>query len=396
VKGKIALILSVLFILCSCDRLPNASVENTDFSQNGVWFTYNEINDMLASLEGFETQLNNAVENCRKLNITNVYIHTRAYCDSLYPSSFFPIIKSAERFEYDVFLKIIEAFHKVGIKVHAWVNPYRVLTSSDNINKLCEQSPAYKWLKDENVTNDKNVCFYNGIYLNPAETEVQNLILNGIREIITNYKVDGIHFDDYFYPTKSEDFDKESYKIYKNGSENPLSLDDWRRQNVNGLISGCYSLIKKYDKDIVFSVSPAASIEKNYTDLYADVRQWIFEGYIDVVIPQLYFGYDYSDNQFKFNNILKEWLSICDKKVDLLIGLAAYKIGTHTEADGKEWQTQTDIIARQVKECLDSGNVKGCIFFSYSSLFSEEKLNIIQRENLLQFMENISLVKQNE
>jgi len=387
VKSKIAIILSLLILLCSCavsNKKPSFNYVGS--STKGVWFSFSEINQMLQSENGLEAELKSAVENCKKLQINNVYIHLRSYCDSLYPSKLFPLIKSAARYDYDVFEMMLEAFHQSSIKVHAWINPYRVLSSSSDVEKLSKDSPAYKWLKDENKENDKNVLFYNGIYLNPAETEVQKLIIDGVKEIITNYDVDGIHLDDYFYPTKNEYFDKISYEKYKNGSKNSLNLDDWRRFNVNNLLSGCYSAIKYYNKNIVFSVSPAASIEKNYTDLYADIKEWISGGYVDAIIPQLYFGYNYSDEAFRFNNILKNWLTLCkDNDVELLIGLAPYKIGTATEADGTEWQTETDILARQVKECYENERISGYIFFSYSSLFSEESLNTKQREAILEF-----------
>lgn len=386
-KIKIALILSLLILLCSCGGLnKKPSFNYVGSSTKGVWFSFSEINQMLQSENGLEAELKSAVENCKKLQINNVYIHLRSYCDSLYPSKLFPLIKSAVRYDYDVFKMMLEAFHQSSIKVHAWINPYRVLSSSSDVEKLSKDSPAYKWLKDENKENDKNVLLYNGIYLNPAETEVQKLIIDGVKEIITNYDVDGIHLDDYFYPTKNEYFDKISYEKYKNGSTNSLNLDDWRRFNVNNLLSGCYSAIKYYNKNIVFSVSPAASIEKNYTDLYADIKEWISGGYVDAIIPQLYFGYNYSDEAFRFNNILKNWLTLCkDNDVELLIGLAPYKIGTATEADGNEWQTETDILARQVKECYENERISGYIFFSYSSLFSEESLNTKQREAILEF-----------
>ncbi len=390
-KSKIALILSLLILLCSCgvsNKKPSPNY--IGFSTKGVWFSFSEINEMLQSKNGFEAELKSAVENCKKLQINNVYIHLRSYCDSLYPSKLFPLIKSAKRYDYDVFKMMLEAFHQSSIKVHAWINPYRVSSSSSDVEKLSNDSPAYKWLKDETPQNDKNVLLYNGIYLNPAETEVQKLIIDGVKEIITNYDVDGIHLDDYFYPTKNEDFDKISYEKYKNSSKNFLNLDDWRRFNVNNLLSGCYSAIKYYNKNIIFSVSPAASIEKNYTDLYADIKEWISGGYVDAIIPQLYFGYNYSDEAFRFNNILKNWLTLCkENDVELLIGLAPYKIGTATEADGIEWQTETDILARQVKECYENERVSGYIFFSYSSLFSEESLNAKQREAILEFTNSI-------
>ena len=396
-KGKIALFLSVLLILCGCKKTPQKTEETYRSAITaGIWFSFSEINGML--LHGdFENELEKAVKNCKTLGAENVYIHVRSYCDSLYPSELFPLVNAAEGYQFDVLEKMLEAFHQNGIKVHAWVNPYRVLTSSSDIEKLKKESPAYKWLKDKDPENDVNVCFYNGIYLNPAEPSVQRLILEGIKEIITNYDVDGIHFDDYFYPTKNEDFDLKSYEKYKNGSSNPLSLADWRRANVNSLISGCHSLIEGTGKDIVFSVSPAASVKKNYTDFYADIEEWIKNGYIDTIIPQLYFGFNYSDEEYRFDNLLKNWSALCEQNenIELLIGLGSYKIGTSTEADGTEWQISTDIIACQAEKCYKNGAVSGYVIFSYGSIFSDDTLNTKQREALVQFI-NSTKGKKNE
>ena len=393
-KSKIALILICLLLLCSCGVSGNNG-EYEGTASSGVWISFGEINNMLASKDGVEIEIEKTVEILKSLKIENVYIHVRSYCDSLYDSKYFPLVSGAEKYDFDVFDRMVDIFHRNGIKVHAWINPYRVLTSSSDINKLKKNSPAYKWLTDETKENDINVLFYKGIYLNPSEDEVRRLILDGVKEIMDKYDVDGIHIDDYFYPTTIADFDKESYENYKKQTENPLNLADWRRANVNALVSGIYSAVKSKDKNIVFSVSPAASISKNYNEFYADVEEWIKGGYIDAIIPQLYFGFRYKDNDFKFENILSEWKDICkkNKNVELLIGLASYKIGTETEADGKEWCENDDIISRQAKICYEDFAVQGYVIFSYSSLFSDGELYAKSRNNLLQFINETDEVK---
>ena len=230
------------------------------------------------------------------------------------------------------------------------------------------------------------VC--NGIYLNPAEQEVRELVINGIREVLQKYDVDGIHFDDYFYPTTDPEFDMASYEKYKSGAENPLELSDWRRSNVNALISACYTAVKYYDKDILFTVSPMASVEKNYNELYADVSAWAKNGCVDCIIPQLYFGFDYPEPEFRFENLIKKWIELAAENdgVELKIGLAPYKIGTDSEQDREEWNESADIIARQARKCRESGGVSGYVLFSYSSLFSSNGLNVKQRENLENFV----------
>ena len=359
-----------------------------DVASSGVWLSFSEINDMLKSPDGFKTEFSRVIENCKSLKIGEIYVHIRSYCDSLFKSDYFPLISAAEGADYDVFEYILSACRGAGIKVHAWINPYRVLTSSSNPENLKEDSPAYKWLHDADPDNDKNVVVYNGIYLNPAEQEVRELVINGVREVLQKYDVDGIHFDDYFYPTDDPQFDAASYEKYKSDTENPLCLSDWRRSNVNALISGCYTAVKYYDEDVLFTVSPTASIEKNYNELYADVAEWIKNGSVDCIIPQLYFGFDYPDGRFCFDSLLEEWAELAaeNTEVGLKIGLATYKIGTDSEPDREEWNAKEDIIARQAKQCRESGGVSGYVLFSYSSLFSSDELNVKQRENLANFV----------
>ena len=391
-KKIIACLIVFILLLAGCsagntDSLPQKSealpYQSTGVS--GVWLSYSEINAMLGSGDGFKAEFDKVIENCKTLKIGEIYVHIRAFCDSLFKSDYFPLTKAAKNTDFDAFEYIINACHAAGIKVHAWINPYRVQTSSSDITSLDAESPAYKWLSDENTENDKNVCIYNGIYLNPAEQEVRELVINGIREVLDKYEVDGIHFDDYFYPTTDPEFDAISYEKYSSETENPLSLSDWRRANVNALISGCYTAVKFHNKDIAFSVSPMASIEKNYNELYADVGTWVESGCVDCIIPQLYFGFDYPDKQFCFDSLLDAWIKLYEKntEVELKIGLAPYKIGTDSQADREEWNNSENIIAKQAEICYKNANVAGFVLFSYSSLVSAEELNAKQRENLI-------------
>lgn len=350
----------------------------------GIWISYSEINSMLKSENGFKAEFDKALDNCESVGTDEIYVHVRAFCDSLYKSEFFPQTAAARELDYDPLEYITEKSHERGIKVHAWINPYRVQSGSEDITALDPQSPAYIWLTDDNTDNDVNVLKCSGIYLNPAEYEVRELVIDGVREILEKYDVDGIHFDDYFYPSDDPELDGQSYEKYTEESENPLPLDDWRRANVNALISGVYTAVKFHSKDTVFSVSPAASVENNYSRLFADVKSWIESGCVDCIIPQLYFGFSYPDDEYKFENLLEQWtqMASCGKGAQLKIGLAFYKTGTDQQPDSEEWGTSDDIIARQAEICRDNGDTAGYVLFSYSSVFSDGELNIKQRENL--------------
>ncbi len=334
----------------------------------GVWISYAELDNMLAGGD-FKNQFDIAITNCKSRKITDVFVHTRPFCDAIYNSQYFVKRESTLQYDFDILEYMITKCHNASIRFHAWINPYRVRTADSDIQNIAADSIVRKWLEDNDQSNDNNVCFSQGIYLNPAASGVQQLIINGMREIIDGYKVDGIHFDDYFYPTKLEDFDSVSYLEYAQHTKQPLNLEDWRRANVNALISGAFTAIKFKNKDIIFSVSPSASIGENYNNHYADIINWCNSGCVDYIIPQLYFGFEYPDSNFRFQKLLADWQSaLKNAPSELIIGLASYKIKTQNEPDKKEWANGTDVIKKQIELCKSSNDIKGHIYFSYSSM----------------------------
>ncbi len=353
----------------------------------GVWVTFSELGDF--AQKNFEEEFDRCIENCLDLGVNNIFVHVRPFCDAVYESELFPKSKYISSYNGDALQYMLDAAHKNGIKLHAWINPYRVSTASNDISTLPDDSPAKIWLNDDNDGNDTNVCITDtGIYLNPAAAEVKKLILSGIREIIENYAVDGIHLDDYFYPTTDPSFDEALYTEYKQSTQTILDLPDWRRQNVSSLIHTLYCAVKAFNKNIQFGVSPAADIERCYNELYADVEGWAHGGYVDYIMPQLYFGFEYPIERFMFDNLLPVWQAMLeDTNATLYVGLANYKIGTENEPDKTEWNKYNDIISRQIT-LLNQNNTDGFVFFSYSSLFSDRKLNTEQTEKIKEIIKN--------
>ena len=370
---RILCILIILLILCGCkNTISEKPVNiNTEFSK-GVWLSYNEINTFINSEDGFKESFDKAAAELENLGITDLYFHVHSHCDSVFESEYFPQTDTSKTVNFDIFKYVTDKCHNQGVRVHAWINPYRVDSAGP-------QSPKEQWLKEKNADFLK----YNGIYLDPSSGNSRKLLLDGVSEILEKYDVDGIHFDDYFYPTADPEFDKASYEKYINEVKNPLSLYDWRRANVDILISDCKNLIEKTDKDVLFSISPAASITKNYDTYFADIELWVKNGLIDEVIPQLYFGFNHPKSDFCFEKLLKEWKNLCKgTRVSLKIGLAPYKIGYNTPSDGDEWAKNEDILARQSKICLEDNSIDGVVFFSYTHLFSAKKQNTLERNNL--------------
>lgn len=383
-KRVSVIIICICLMLCGCaSEKQHIKQQESEKTLKGIWITYNELSAFSSSPLGFVDAFQQAVERAKSIGTNALFVHTRAFCDAIYSSEFFPFAKYILPSDTDILKTMIDICHQNGIEFHAWINPYRISTASSEVNTLPENSPAKQWLTDDDSNNDKNICFTeNGIYLNPAESECKKLVLDGVREILKNYDVDGIHIDDYFYPTTDEQFDKVSYENYVKTHEMPLTLDEWRRKNVSSLINSIYCTVKTHSRDMVFGVSPAADISRNYNQLYADVEGWIGGGYIDYIMPQLYFGFEYPDEQFCFDNLLTKWIDItAGKDVKLYCGLSSYKIGTTSEPDKEEWQNRDDILARQVK-LLKKNHVSGYVFFSYSSLFSNEELNKKQLDNI--------------
>lgn len=338
---KAVIVLLICFLLCGCSALPDKQrIEKTETAPQyikGVWISYSEINSMLISGD-FKTAFSTAVNKVKDLNVTDLFVHVRAFGDSLFKSDYYPINSKAEQYDFDVLEYMLVTCKSNGLRFHAWINPYR--------------------------TTD-------GTYLNPADSLVLANIINGIREIIRSYKVDGIHFDDYFYPSADTDIDLKSYEDYCAGAESPLSLSEFRTANINTLISSVYTLIKFTDKNIIYSVSPAASIEKNKNEFFADVKAWCESGCVDMIIPQLYFGFKYEKEEYRFDNLLNAWKNIPRADgVLMVIGLASYKSGTDAEPDREEWQDGADILKRQAEICLDDSNIDGICYFSLTSFLN--------------------------
>ncbi len=369
---KLLSIILILMLLVGCSPMQkDLSVTETDAADTyitGVWISYAELDNLLANGD-FKNQFNTVLSNCKARGITDVFVHTRAFCDSIYSSQYFPLRESVAGYDFDILEYMISQCHLADINFHAWINPYRVRTADSDIENLPENSYARIWLQDSDPSNDTNVCFSDGIYLCPASSEARQVVIDGIREIIGKYAVDGIHFDDYFYPTQDTAFDAAAYAAYCEDAQKPLTLSDWRRANVNALISGCFTAIKFTDADIIFSISPSASIDNNYNRYYADVGAWVNSGCVDYIIPQLYFGFEYPDSNLGFDNLVAEWQSIVkDTDTKLLIGLASYKINTQNEPDRAEWADGIKVIKKQTEICKQTNGISGHMYFSYSSM----------------------------
>ena len=202
------------------------------------------------------------------------------------------------------------------------------------------------------------------LWLNPAYEEVRNLICDGVSEIVRNYNVDGIHIDDYFYPTISENFDKSAFS-----QSTAVSISDFRLENINSLVSQMYNSVKAENPQVLFGISPQGNIRNNYTQLFADVKKWAGQtGYCDYIVPQIYYGFE---NEIQpFDEVLQEWNDMTCKDVKLIVGLAYYKI-----FEEGEFSQNTGIISKQLQNVLSCDNTDGVAFYNYKNIFKNKNAN---------------------
>ncbi len=371
-KKIFALIICIALLLSSCSAekekeqttQQNSPVQLSQLQVKAMWVSCYELQAMLikGTKEYFEAEINEMLSLCDAQKINTLFVHIRPFCDAMYPSELFgwseyALSSAGKAPDFDPLKILITMAQTYNIKVHAWINPYRISYDKD-------------FQRSKEIQDFSFVCDQ-GIYLDPSDIRSQKLVLDGVREIMQNYDVDGIHIDDYFYPQTKDNFDEEQYKAYCE-SGGKLSKSNWRRENVNSLVSSLYSLVHSFDQAAIFSISPAADFDKNRNEYYADVELWLSrEGYADWIIPQIYFGFEHETKPFE--KTAGEWLGQCTQsKVKLICGLASYKCGKKDEAAGKgenEWKEYDDIISRQI-EFVTKAGYYGYALFSYSSVKS--------------------------
>lgn len=357
-----------------------------------AWIAYYDFEkSRTMGAEDFRSFVCTMFDNCVDKGMNAVVVHVRPFSDAMYNSKYYPWSVYASGKQgvnpgYDPLEIMVEEAHARELELHAWLNPYRVTSSGTDVKVLAENNPARVWLTDEDSSNDRNVLIYSGkIYYNPSKKAVQNLIVNGIREIVENYDVDGIHFDDYFYPeylgsSYKTVFDGQEYQEYVEKQEakgkTPMDIIDWRRDNVNTLVKSIYSAIKEIDETVEFGISPGGYIDhllepdRNYVDF----PTWLSEeGYIDYICPQLYWSFDKSYNTFPYDTTLLRWIDYREvSTVKVYVGVAVYKCTTRntgSTAVDEAWEDEY-ILAEQIKYARETGNVDGFIFFDYRDLIN--------------------------
>lgn len=337
-----------------------ATVDNIDWPNRGEYNAENQRQQFIDLLEMHKRNGLNAV-----------VVQIRPSADAFYPSSFEPWSQWLTGTQgkppvpyYDPLQFMIAETHKRGMAFHAWCNPYRAefLIGRSSIAPTHITKIHPEWFLSY---GDKR-------YFDPGNKDVQKFVTEVIRDIVSRYAVDGIHFDDYFYPYRiaGKEFpDNASYAKYGNG----MSKDDWRRSNVDSIIVSLNKAIKETNPTCVFGISPfgvwrnkdkdpegsdTKAGQTNYDDLYADILLWLKEGWIDYVAPQLYWEIGFKVADY---TVLLDWWSKHTYGKHCYIGLGVYRANSNAA-----WRDKTQL-PRQIEMLRNTPNVQGMIFFSSKS-----------------------------
>ena len=332
--------------------------------QIGVWISYIDLGEMMsdATAEQFREKISQAYKNIVSVCANTVYVHVRAFADAYYPSVMYPYTTSFGSTEpYDALEIMVEEAHKLGLSFHAWINPLRCQTE-ESFENMSDEYPLKKFYTEhfgEYINSADGSPF---LWLDPGAEEVREYVADAAAEIVSRYDVDGIHIDDYFYPTTDEAFDKINFE--KSGAQD---LSKWRMSNTTKLVLQMNMSIKNIDPTVIFEISPQGNINNNYQQLYADVGSWCASPLIcDCIIPQVYFSYGSTSPYLETIGKWSEMTS--DSGVKLVIGLGVYKIAEETEFLETE-----NIIAKQMTDAFSLENVSGVALYNYSTLFESDE-----------------------
>lgn len=402
---------AVLFFQNSVDVLPQNFLQ--DFNSNSkddssdmvgkssemraCWFSYLEWQLLLKNKDEkqFTETVSGIFNNLYNCGINTLMLHLRAFGDAFYESTTSPISKYfsgnvGQRLNFDPLKIIIEIARKYNISIHGWINPLRTMPDEDFL-KISDNYTIKKWYLSDNKSDYYMKDLTGKNILIPTNPEVRQFILDVIGEILNNYSLDGIHIDDYFYPSKVDEL-KENDVAYYNKIKPGCDINAWRREGTSNLVKQMCSKCHEINSNVKFGVSPQANLKNNYNSMFIDVKLWLSEpGFVDYIMPQIYFGFENSSHPF--DRTIDEWNSLIKVDVELYVGLAAYKVGIdndqHAGAGAKEWKNNTDILKRQEECCRKYEKYKGYCLYSYQSIFQPDgSLNLKSKQEI----ENLNLL----
>lgn len=366
--GLVAILLGVLGTSGAAAKAPStamrgmwiAGVENIDWpSKPGLSAAQQQAE--------YRELLDQAVAN--KLNA--VFVQVRPTADAFWPSPHEPWShwltgRQGQDPGYDPLRFMVDETHKRGLQFHAWFNPYRI-SMTDDPQALVPEHPARK--------HPEWTFAYGGkLYYDPGVPQAREFVTGAIMDAVEKYDVDGVHLDDYFYPYPVQGQEIPDEKTFAEHGKGFDDIADWRRHNVDQLVSDLDTRVHRAKPDAAFGISPfgiwrnassdpAGSDTKgleSYSAIYADTRKWVREGWVDYIAPQVYWqiGHPAAD----YAALIPWWSkTVSGTGVDLYIGQAAYRVGN------EGWTDPGELSAHLTLNSEHRG-VKGDIYFSAKSL----------------------------
>ncbi len=327
------------------------------------------------------------LDRVKRIGLNTVFLQVRPSADAIYRSDIEPLSSYLVGEKtlpegFDPLQFWIDEAHRRGLELHAWVNPFRV-TPKENFpcadNHLSKTHPD--WL----------ISYASKLYLNPGLPEARDYVSRVVLDIARRYDIDGIHFDDYFYPYPVKGEVLNDSLAYRKHNADNLSLADWRRSNVDDFIQKVGRSVHELKPWLAFGVSPFGVWRNkrddqngsntfagitNYDVLYADVEKWIREGWIDYVVPQIY--WESGNKAADFDELTEWWGTHSYAKAQVFVGHAIFKVNTGNKA----WENPAEIPS-QITKVRDDVRLGGSIFFSYRQ-FNRDLLGLEQtmQENL--------------
>ena len=364
---------------------------NPDAEVRGVWIaTVGNINfpsKKGLSAEKLKEELDDIVKTSSENNINTIFFQVRPCADALYRSELFPQSEFVSGKQgkspdggFDCLEYLVNEAKKQKINVHAWVNPLRVTYGSSSnpktdVNALSEDNPARK-------NPDWTIPYADGkLYFDAGNPAVREYIAQGVAEIVKNYAVDGVVFDDYFYPYpvtengKTAEFE-DGVSFAKHGAGR--QKDDWRRENVNSLVRDCYNAVKSVRNTCLFGISPFGIWQNDdgknggsdtrgfeaFKSLYCDALAWAEGGYVDYIAPQLY--WQRSSDAAPYEELANWWNAALDGTgVDLLVAHGVYNYDT--------WENPEGELSAQIELSRDLLTYKGSVLYGYAALRSDSR-----------------------
>lgn len=375
---RFATVCLVMLSLSSCGILsPGLPAPKHEF--RGVWIaTVANIDWPKKGSDPWAKQQHDYIELLkfyRQLNFNTLIVQVRTAGDAFYPSQLAPwsryitgVEGKAPATTEDPLSWMVETAHNWGFQFHAWFNPYRATINLDTT--LLDEN------HDFNLHPEWMLRYGTKYYYNPGLPEVRAHLDSVIEEVVDRYDIDGVHFDDYFYPYKIGGEVLRDSAAYSQYAQPDQSIEDWRRSNVDSLVRRVHYTIKKHKPWLPFGISPfgvwrnrendpkgsdTKAGQTTFDDLYADPLKWMQEGWIDYIVPQIYWSMDFPAASY---SKLVAWWAENTKNTRLYVGNAAYKIRNNGDST---WMQKKEL-PRQLSLSRELKSVEGNVFFSAKSL----------------------------